>query len=208
MNSFQFYKKGVLPGLILTLGTFFSAIIGSTIQAITENTGFVYYQYPSASVFVGISLYLISEKWWKFKPFIYLFDIPMIEGRYEGFITYQHPITGVCESKRCAVEVFQSGSKVKVNSYFQKQDGSEKTPSLSLVETIVKRTDGTFDVVFNYLNQGKTDEFTPHHGTNTFKVIKNDEGQFLKGTYYTSRIPQTTGDIDVKLVSQKLKNDY
>lgn len=207
-KSFQYYKPGVLPVLILTLGTVIGALLGAFIKQISTTTSFEYYHYPSTSVIVGIILYFITEKWWKYKPFIYLFDIPIIEGRYEGQVYYKHPISGLPEIKDCAFEIIQTGSKVKVNSYFHRNDGSEKTPSSSIVETIAKRDDGTFEVVYTYMNHGKVGELSAHYGTNSLKVIHNDEGKHLKGSYYTSRVPQTTGQIEVKLVSQKIKNDH
>lgn len=207
-SNLIYYKQCVIPTLVLFLGTGISALLGFIIQKVTTITGFTYYQYPATSVIVGGILLLISEKLWRYRPFIYLFNIPIMEGRYEGEINYLNPINGLEEKKKCALEVIQTGSKIKVNSYFQLENGSERSPSSSMVESIIQREDNIYVLVFTYMNHGIPGKFQEHSGTNILRFIQNNKGQFLKGDYYTNREPQTKGRISVEFISKEFKNDY
>jgi len=208
IKSFQYFKPGVLPSVILMLGTLVSILISKLIPLFVTTTGISYYHFPTAGTVAVMLLWIVTEFLWDKKPFVYLFNMPVLQGRYEGYIYYIHPISGHEERKKCAIEIIQSGSKVKVNSYFQYQNGAEKSPSTSMVETIKKEPDGSYTIVFTYLNKGIPGKFQEHSGTNILRFIKNDDGQLLKGDYYTNREPQTKGRIKVKFISKKIKNDY
>ncbi len=208
-NYFKYYKPNAIIGFIVILGTLVGFSLTFLIDIITNITNVSYYQYSATSTVIILLIAFIDKKLWCKKPFKYLFIIPNLSGRYEGWIKYQHPITKIESSKKCTIEIYQTGSKVKLNCYFQKENGEEKTPSKSLIETVVKNDDNTFSLVFNYQNDGILGKFSPHHGTNILKFIKNSEGQFLKGIYYTNREPyQTRGEMEVKFITNKLKNDY
>ena len=208
-NYFRYYKPGFIIGLILILGSIFGALMTWLIDAINTTFDLNYYQYPGTSVIVIAIIVLIDKKLWKHFPFKVLYMVPDISGRYEGNIYYTHPETGDDGTKKCAVEIFQTGSKVKFNCYFQNEDGKEKTPSRSLVETIVQNEDNTYSLVFTYQNDGLIGKFAPHNGTNILKYIENNGEKFLKGLYYTNREPfQTRGTMEVKLITKQLENDY
>ncbi len=208
-NYFQYYKPNVVIGFIVVLGSGIGALVTWLIKFFNEFLDISYYQYPTASVIIAI-LILAIDKWlWQYKPFSFLYSIPNISGRYEGIIRYHNPRTDQDESKQCIVEIIQTGSKVKINSYFQKPFGQEQTPSKSLIETVVKNDDDTYSLVFTYRNQGIPGEFAGHNGTNILKLIDNENGRFLKGVYYTDREPfQTRGQMEVKFITKKIKNDF
>jgi hypothetical protein len=204
-NTFlRHYKPNALIAFILITGTITSIIIGW----ISKSFSFGYFQYPTASTIVAGILIIKSEWLWKYKPFCVFFWTPNMSGRYEGEISFFNPISKQDERKLCTVEVYQTGSKIKVNSYFQRENGQEKSPSKSIYETIVKNNDDSFSIVYTYQNEGIPNKFSPHNGTNILHFIENEDGTFLKGAYYTNREPQTKGIMEVKLVSNKLKNDY
>jgi hypothetical protein len=205
-NFFRYWKPQHLAGVILIIGTAVSYSLAWIVPILTNKLNFSYYQFPATSAIVLLILSLINKHWWKYFPFRYFFWVPDMSGRYEGFIRYQ--LNGIEEEKLCSVEVVQDGLKVKVNSYFQKSNGSEKSLSKSLVETIVSEDDGNYSIALTYRNQGITGKFPEHCGTNILKFINNSNGKFLKGDYYTNRQPQTKGIMEVKLVTNKLKNDY
>lgn len=208
-NYFQYYKPNVIIGFIVILGSGIGAIVTSLIKIFNESLDFSYYQYPTASVFIAILIYAIDKWLWQFIPFSYLFSIPDISGRYEGEIRYHNPKSNQYESKLCIVEIFQTGSKVKVSSFFQNPIGQEQTPSNSLIETVVKNEDDTYSLIFTYRNQGIPGGFAGHNGTNILKLIDNESGRFLKGVYYTNREPyQTQGRMEVKFITKKIKNDF
>lgn len=153
-------------------------------------------------------LLVVDQYLWKYPPFKWLYWIPNVSGRYEGVINYKNPFTQAPDRKQCILEVFQTGSKLKVKCYFQHEHMHEPSESKSLVESIIKNEDDTFSLVFTYQNEGIQSEGQSHYGTNILKFINNKNGKFLKGYYYTNREPQTKGVMEVKHQSDKLKNDF
>ena len=205
-NYFTYYKPNAIIGLILILGS----ILGFGLTCIikySNNLDISYYQYPSTGLLLGGVIWLIDKYLWNKWLVRLLFNIPDISGRYEGEIKYTNPITNKKENKICAVEIFQTGSIIKVKSFFDKKDRTEESPSKSIIEKIVKNDDGSFSLVFTYKNKGISGKFQSHYGTNILDVIKNKDGTFLKGEYYTNRIPQTQGQMRVKFITHTLKNE-
>jgi hypothetical protein len=207
-NLFRYYKPNVVIGFIILSGSLIGGILTFIIKSINSFSDLSYYQYPSASVFVGFLVFIIDRYLWKKSPFNLLFQIPNLSGRYEGQIKYVNPITKEKEEKKCIAEVFQTGSQVKFNCYFEKSSYSERTKSESLVETITKNEDDTFSLVFTYRNHGLPNLFQEHSGTNILNFIENENGKFLKGIYYTNREPHTKGEMEVAYISNKLKHDF
>lgn len=207
-NLFRYYKSSAVIGFIFLSGSIIGGILTWGIKLINSWTDLNYFQYPSASVIVGLLVLWIDLYLWKFPPFNLLFQIPNISGRYEGYINYLNPITKVDEEKKCVIEVFQTGSKVKFNCYFKKLNSKEKTKSESLVETILKNDDGTVSLISTYRNHGLPNQFQEHSGTSILTFVENENGRFLKGIYYTNREPQTKGEMDVVFNSNKLKHDF
>lgn len=208
--SLKYYKTSWLITSILISAILIDLIFqGISILMPENNEGIMIIRSPSNAAIIGGLLFLHSKYWWKTKFGKFLIKCPDVSGRYEGTIKFINPITKKHEEKNCAIEVIQNASMVKINSYFQKEDGSERTPSNSLVETIVENPDGSYSLVFTYQNHGNQIGFSPHSGTNILKFICNDEGKSLKGYYYTNREPhQTKGEVDVKFISNNIKNDY
>lgn len=207
-NAFRYYKPNAVIGFIIFSGSIISGILTLGIKSINLWTDLNYYQYPSASVIVGLLVLLIDRYLWKFSPFNLLFQIPNISGRYEGYIEYLNPISKVEEEKKCVIEVFQTGSKIKFNCYFKKLNSKEKTKSESMVETILKNDDGTVSLISTYRNHGLPNQFQEHSGTSILKFVENENGRFLKGIYYTNREPQTKGEMDVAFITNKLIHDF
>ena len=207
-NYFRFFKPTYIIGFILILGSIITPILELLINILNEGSSFKYYQYPSASLFIWFVIYLIDWKLWNKPLFKLLYAIPDMSGRYEGSIKYVNPKTTFEEEKNCVIEVFQSGSKLKVQSFFSREDDFEKSPSNSLIESVIKNDNETYSLVFTYHNKGICGVFHPHEGTNILEYINNSDGRFLKGHYYTNRIPQTKGEVEVKFITNKLKNDF
>jgi len=207
-NYFRYYKPNAVIIFIMIIGSILSMIMSFLIKLINYNLHMDYFQYPSTIALIGMIVFGIDRWGFKITPFNKLFDIPYIHGRYEGEISYKHPISHEQESKSCIIEIFQTGSKLKVNSYFKKPNNQEQTTSESLIESIIKNEDDSFSLVYTYQNDGLNGKFPPHSGTNILKVIINEDGKFLKGNYYTNRDPQTKGYVDVKFISKTLKYDF
>lgn len=170
--------------------------------------------FSTVGVISGFLLF-IDKYWWKleikgYRLFKFLIPIPNLNGRYEGVIRFVHPYENIEMEKQCVIEIVQTGSKIKINSYLKKNDDTERTISKSLVESLIKNDDEFYDIVFTYQNDGLINDgrFRPHYGTNILKVIETNNSLTLKGKYYTDRHPQTKGELDVKFISKKLKRDF
>lgn len=198
---FKFYKPQSLLMIVLLLGVIiyfsnklFSSHFGITIISILGGLTFL--------------LGLIDKYLWKSIPFRWCFWVRNFSGRYEGRIDFFNPISKQKEYKKCSMEIFQTGSKIKLFCYFQKMGGNENTKSISLNENIVKKENEPFSLIFNYQNFGNQDSFQPHYGTNILEYFENDQGQFLKGVYFTNREPQTKGDMRLKFISKQYKHEF
>lgn len=194
------------PRVLLSLVALLTISLYLTNKYLADSFG---YNLSATSIIVG-AFWLLDRYLWKYPPFKWLYWVPDMSGRYEGVIRYINPITSSSDHKRCVVEVFQTGSKLKVKCFFQHQAKDEPSASKSLVESIIKEGDDCYSLVFTYLNRGIRihGQGQPHYGTNILKFINNGEGKFLKGYYYTNRDPQTKGVMEVKYQSNKLKNDF
>lgn len=201
-THFQYIK----PRLFLTLVVFLSINL------------YLAAKYVSASLVLNLSitaiitfLFIVIDKYfWRYPPFKWLYWVPDMSGRYEGEIRYINPATSSPDRKNCVIEVFQTGSKLKVSCFFQHQTIDELSTSKSLTESITKEEDGCYSIIFNYLNEGTRthSQGQPHYGTCILKFINNGEGRILQGNYYTNREPQTKGIIEVQYQSNNLKNNF
>lgn len=204
MNNdyFQYYHPKLLIPLLVFLGIAF--YLGN--ELFNSHWG------VSVSIISVITsmLLLIDKYLWRYRPFSFLFWSINLEGRYEGVIEYSDPITQKQTKKKTAVEISQSGSSIKLKSYFGNGYKNEQTISKSIHTNLVKDEHGEYCLVFTYQNDGNTKlGFSPHFGTNIFRVIKS-KGKVtaLKGEYYTNRLPvQTKGTIRVDYKSKELSQE-
>ncbi len=198
-DYFQYYHPKLLIPLLVFLGVafylgnqLFDAHWGVSVSIISIITGM---------------LVIIDKYLWKYRPFSFLFWSTNLEGRYEGVIEYCDPQTGNQTKKKTAIEISQTGSSIKIQSYFGNERKNEQTISRSLHTSLVRDDHGEYSIVFTYENGGNTRlGFSPHYGTNIFRVIESkDKIKALKGEYYTNRLPvQTKGTIRVDYKSKKL----
>lgn len=168
----------------------------------------------SVSVFavIGALFGIINSYLWNKKPFCWMYNVPDFSGRYEGTLYYEfrnekcEVISGLLEHIKV---VIQNGSDVVINSWTKQKDGAMSSKSTSIEASIVKEKDGTYSLIYNYLNDGDFElGFSPHYGTEVLKLIENGEGKHLVGKYYTERLPfQTRGKLDLKLTNKKMYHE-
>ena len=96
-----------------------------------------------------------------------------------------------------------------MNSWTRKTDGEISSKSTSIEASIVKEKDGTYSLIYNYLNEGNLEfDFSLHYGTEVLKLVKNDSKVNLVGKYYTERLPfQTKGRIQLEHKSNNLTHE-
>lgn len=188
----------VILGLLLYLSNnYINNHWGVSFSVVAITTGF----------FVFINSYL-----WNVWPFSWLYYTPDFSGRFEGTLNYEfrndnsEKVLGQLEHIKI---ITQNGSDVVVNSWTKKKDGSMSSKSTSIEASIVKEKDGTFSLIYNYLNEGNFEiDFCPHYGTEVLKLIRNGKNKFLHGKYYTERLPwQTRGKIVLEYKSNNLTHD-
>lgn len=168
----------------------------------------------SVSVFavIGGLFGVVNSYLWNIRPFCWMYCIPDFSGRYEGTLLYEFR-NEKCEIVSDRLEhikvIVQNGSNIVINSWTKKKDGTMSSKSTSIEASIVKEKDGTFSLIYNYLNYGNFElGFCPHYGTEVFKLVENESGKYLVGKYYTERMPfQTKGKIDLKLTGKKLYHE-
>lgn len=168
----------------------------------------------SFSVFaiIGAFFGFVNSYLWNVTPFSWMYSVPDFSGRYEGTLLYEF------RNEKCEVVsdtldhikvIVQNGSDVVINSWTKKKDGTMSSKSTSIDASIVKEKDGTFSILFNYLNEGNFElGFAPHYGTEVLRIVENGEGKHLVGKYYTERLPyQTKGKIDLKFKNKELYHE-
>lgn len=164
----------------------------------------------SVSIFavIGFLLGIINSYLWNKKPFIWMFCVPDMSGRFEGKLDFEyvnHKSETISGSVKHLKEVVQNGSDIVINSWTIDKGGN-KSFSTSIEASIQKKNDGTYRVIYNFQNEGNHElGFSPHYGTEVLNFIDNSEGKHFIGDYYTNRIPhQTKGKTDLKFISKEL----
>ncbi|WP_196936947.1 hypothetical protein [Sphingobacterium hungaricum] len=165
----------------------------------------------SISVFavIGSIFGIVNSYLWNKKPFCWMYSVPDFSGRYEGTLLYEYrneECEVVTDKMQHIKVIHQNGSDIVINSWTRLSDGQLSSKSTSIEASIFKEKDGTFSIIYNYLNEGNYElDFCPHYGTEVLKLIENGEGKHLVGKYYTERMPfQTKGKIDLKYINKDL----
>ena len=199
----KYYKSSVLPVLIgILLLIVFSA--KEYWQLSISIFGIV------SAIMVAISTYL-----WKYKPFIWLFNVDDFSGRYVGTLKYQYRDESgqvkIGELEHIKL-INQNGSRITVSSFTIKADGTKSSLSVNKGMYVEKTEDEQhYRLIYNYLNEGSTEQgFPPHYGTEVIKFIKNGKNKTLSGGYYTGREPfQTRGDFsELKWINNNLNHEF
>tara|TARA_R110002012_G_scaffold321986_1_gene553164 strand:+ start:1837 stop:2460 length:624 start_codon:yes stop_codon:yes gene_type:complete len=193
---------------------FISACIILALLLFLSNKYISHHWGVSFSVFaIATALFgLINSYLWNIKPFSWLYTVPDFSGRYEGVLLYEfkNELSEKISGKLQHIKVItQNGSDVVVNSWTRKPDGEMSSKSTSIEASIVKEKDGTFSLIYNYLNDGNFEPgFSPHYGTEVLKLVKNGDKVNLVGRYYTERLPfQTKGRLQLEYKSNNLTHE-
>jgi hypothetical protein len=204
----KFSLRYLKPRAFIFLCAFLALVFYATNRYVSHQWG------ASFSVFALLTGFftLINQYFWNVRPFSWLYSVPDFSGRYEGTLQYQYRndkakvITGTLEHIKV---IHQNGSDIVIHSWTKKPDGTGSSKSISIQASIVRELDGTFIIIFNYLNKGSSNQgFPPHYGTEVLKPIIQGNKIAIVGEYYTQRLPyQTKGNIDLKFISKKLLHE-
>lgn len=206
--NFRYYNTTGLIILILLLAFVIDSLLKDALIPFMHQRHIELLRAPGNASLIGMFLILYDKVLWKWPVFSFLVNVPDMRGRYIGKIKYE--FDGILQEKECAVEVTQTASKIKVHSYFSKENSSH-TSSKSLIENI-EEEDGFYYVHLYYLNNGSKDtkDLDGHEGANMLKFIpkKENKNKTLTGHYFTNRKIQTRGSIEVEFNSKKLKGTF
>ena len=163
-----------------------------------------------SAIMVAISTFL-----WKYKLFIWLFNVDDFSGRYVGTLQYQYR-DGSGQVKTGELEhiklINQNGSRITVSSFTIKADGTKSSLSVNKGMYVEKTEDEQhYRLMYNYLNEGSSEQgLPPHYGTEIIKFIKIGKNKTLSGGYYTGREPfQTRGDFsELKWINNNLNHEF
>ncbi len=200
IKIFRYYQPSCIIGLVL--------ILGGLIVLANKYLGLSLAIMGTITFIFGI----IDKYGWKYLPF--LFWIPNMEGRYEGTLSFSFR-DDHCQDQKGQLKhvkiIHQTGSTITINSFTYKPDGTRSSPSISKDISVEVCKDGTYQLIYTYLNEGSTvQNFPPHYGTEIIKFIKNDRERNLSGRYYTERLPfQTKGEfIEMKYINNDLTHNF
>lgn len=148
----KYFKPTVLVGLIVVLTT--------GLLAIKVHWGI------SLSIVGVISflLTLVATKLWKNKWLNWMFWVDDLSGKYEGELRYNFLLNGVEKSGELKhVKVInQNGYRISVSSFTYKTDGSPSSFSENLGMYVERtRDEKHFRLLYNYLNEGSTEQGFP-----------------------------------------------
>jgi hypothetical protein len=209
--TFKYYKTVPLITTILILSGLVELCVGNLINPCLANYLPVgnHFRVPTTVSILGLLFFIYNQYLWKIPVFKLLMSVPDISGRYEGKVKYEWE--GIKNEKKCFIEVVQTASKIKVQTYFS--DGvSENTCSKSLVEDIKQEEDGFFDIYLFYLNSGTKQNggLDCHEGANKLRFIPRGKtvNNQLIGHYFTNRQVQTRGEIEAIQISKKLNGKF
>jgi hypothetical protein len=94
---------------------------------------------------LGILIWTIDKFLWKFKPFIWMFNIDDFSGRYEGQIKYEYKdASGNLQTNKLKhiKMIHQTGSSITVNSFTVKDNGEKSSLSVNKGMFVEKTPDG------------------------------------------------------------------
>lgn len=206
MNKFNL--RYVEPSGFITVCVILGLIIYLSNKYINNHWGI---SFSVVAITTGVFV-LINNYLWNIAPFSWLYCTPDFSGRFEGTLNYEfrndnsEKVVGELDHIKIIV---QNGSDIVVNSWTKMKDGAMSSKSTSIEASIVKEKDGTFTLIYNYLNDGNFElDFSPYYGTEVLKLIKNGNKKALQGKYYTDRLPwQTKGKITLEHKSNNLTHD-
>jgi len=194
--SLRYYKQAiVIP--IIGLATLLTSFIG---HLVNSKWGVAL----SAFALAG-GLFTIIDLWlWGAWPVKYLYQLKDFRGHYKGFLIFERRnekgkiVRGTLRHEKI---VTQTGSGVAIRSITYNNEGDVSSESMSNVESIELEKDGSFKLIYTYLNNGSIKQgFAAHYGTEVIMFSDTNGVKQLKGYYYTNRQPlQSRGEISVTM---------
>lgn len=164
------------------------------------------FEAPTTVVLLLVMFWLFNELVWKLYPIRKLFNIPNINGRYEGNLTSTHTENNEQNGTyEIVIEIKQSLTSTSVFLY------TERSCSYSLIASLGRNSNHNHELMYVYQNRtsamNSDSDMRDHRGVAFLEIF--DEGQKLIGNYFNNpRERGRYGVIDVKKVKGKLKGKF
>lgn len=161
---------------------------------------------------VAAVFYLITTKLWNIWPFKYMTKVDDFSGIYEGEIEYLYLDENCTEVRGYLKQIKvidQNALKITISTTTYDQNGRKSSTSINKGMYVEKAENGRdYRLIYNYDNDGNSlNKLDKHTGTEVLRFIKNDQGKFLDGEYYTSRLPhQSRGRISMECTNKNLNH--
>ncbi len=145
---------------------------------------------------IGITAIIMAcfNKWlWKYKPFKWLHDVPILAEKYEGKIRFKNA-ENIEEERNTTIRIEQTFLNISVKL------GTEESSSNSVM-AIIKEINGSQMLMYTYLNTPRAeiqDRSSIHYGT---AMLNADNPEHLVGNYFTIR--QSRGSMNLKAIVER-----
>ncbi|WP_299622978.1 hypothetical protein [uncultured Tenacibaculum sp.] len=211
--NFKYYDESKLILLVILLYVGSEALINLIINLL-KAYNIEYHRFYPATILLGIIFWLINKKLHKI-PFLWklLIKVPLIRGTYKGNVKYNYQ--GVEGDKHCKLIIYQTTSDIKVDCYFWDEDkngkkiSSTQTKSESIVEDLIRKDNGLYQLLFYYQQKGSNDSSIPiRDGFNTLTLKEDGKLKRLEGGYFSknSLSKGNGGTISVDFQTKELKH--
>lgn len=211
--NFKYYDESKLILLVILLYVGSEALINLIINLL-KAYNIEYHRFYPATILLGIIFWLINKNLHKI-PFLWklLIKVPLIRGTYKGNVKYNYQ--GVEGDKHCKLIIYQTTSDIKVDCYFWDEDkngkkiSSTQTKSESIVEDLIRKDNGLYQLLFYYQQKGSNDSSIPiRDGFNTLTLKEDGKLKRLEGGYFSknSLSKGNGGTISVDFQTKELKH--
>ncbi|MFB9053556.1 hypothetical protein ACFFVB_10750 [Formosa undariae] len=211
--NFRYYQVTKLILLVIALYVLSELFINWIIQVL-GNYEIEYYRFYPSVILLCLLFSLINKNLHKI-PFLWkwIIKVPLIRGTYTGKVKFNY--NNQESFKHCKLIIFQTTSDLQVDCYFWNVDedgkkiSSSQTKSESIVEEIVKKKNGLFQLLFYYRQLGNGDSTIPiREGFNVLNFKKDGQLRRLEGKYFASNSLSkgNGGTMTVDFQTKKLKH--
>ena len=201
--NFKFYKEFRLISLIIILYIITNKLV-LLLSNLLESHELEYNRFYPAAILLALIFGIINTYLHKI-PSLWkcLMKTPLVRGVYEGSIKYM--IDEVEKEKKCEMKIYQTASKIKIDTTFWNEDkhgniiDASRTISESSIEDFIENARDNYELHFYYSNGGSyNSEIPTKMGYNILKF--DPEQKKFDGIYFSrnSMARGNGGNVNVK----------
>ena len=185
--SSKFY---IIFSLVLSVPAYgVASVLKTAVDRLPVNNFFHYlsavgvFEAPTTVVLLLLMFWIFNEVLWKFYPIRKIFNLPNINGRYEGKLTSTYTETHEQNGTyKIALEIKQSLTSISVFLY------TERSCSHSLIASIGRNSNHNHELMYVYQNRtsamNSDADMRDHRGVAFLEIF--DEGKTIVGNYFNN----------------------